>query len=337
MNEINKAINILEKSKKIVILISSPDGDSVGSSIILKHYLEDNGKIVDLYSSKRANSIFSNFKYIEEIEVINTTKVDYTYYDVIVIIDSGSIEQVYNSEKYPNFRFPNIVPMISIDHHLSNPHYAKYNIYDPKAGATGELVYKYFIENQYDLNQDEAELLYFALMWDTGNFRYNIREETLSIAAKLLGKAVNTDKLSSLYFENIDDDVKKYLPIFIEKTIFRKNPKFVYLYLSSNMIKKLKHKSFEIKKYIDVYRNAFQINIKDYDVFIIITERDDYKIISVRGKPYTNKINLSRLSEYGDFNGGGHKNAASFNSKEDKNTLIKTIASALIDLKEKKS
>ncbi len=37
-------INILEKYNKFVILISSPDGDSIGSSIVLKQYLEDQGK-----------------------------------------------------------------------------------------------------------------------------------------------------------------------------------------------------------------------------------------------------------------------------------------------------
>ncbi|MCL4392730.1 DHH family phosphoesterase [Patescibacteria group bacterium] len=295
MEEAIKAKKIIENAKKIVILISSPDGDSVGSSIVLKHYLEDRNKIVDLFSFKKPSPIFLNFKDIGDIDVTNTTKIDYTYYDAIIIIDSGSIHQVYDYQRYPNFRFPSTTPLIAIDHHLSNTHYAKYNIYDTNAGATGELIYKYFIKDEYDLDDDERELLYFALVWDTGSFRYHVREETLQIAAELLKGNIDIDKLSSLYFENIDDDVKRVLPDLIQKTVMRKNPRFVYLYLSLKHMQKLKMKPFEIKKYIDVYRGSFQINMKDYDIFIVITERKDYKIISVRGKPYTNKIDLSKL------------------------------------------
>jgi phosphoesterase RecJ-like protein len=337
MNEITKAKNIIEKAKKLVILISSPDGDSIGSSIVLKHSLESKNKVVDLFSSKRPYPIFLEFKYINDIEVTNTVKIDYTYYDAIIIIDSGSIHQVYDYQRYPNFRFPSTIPLISIDHHLSNTHFAKYNIYDSNAGATGELIYKYFIKNEYDLDSAEAELLYFALIWDTGSFRYHTSYQTLQIASKLLKKNVNIDKLSSIYFENIDTDVKNILSTLIQKTVLRKKPKFAYLYLSYSMMKKLKMKSFEIKKYIDVYRGSFQINLKDYDIFIIVTERKDYKIISVRGKPYTNKIDLSKLSEYGDFSGGGHFNAASFASYQDKNTILKTISEAIKDLQNKQS
>lgn len=318
-------INILEKYNKFVILISSPDGDSIGSSIVLKQYLEDQGKIADIYAGSKINKRYSFLPDTDQIKATDTTKINYFEYEIIITIDAGNLSQLYNMDKYPNFRFPENMGMLSIDHHESNPGYARYNIYDKEASSTAEIIYTQILK-EYQLTDSQAQLLFFGIVSDTGFFRWATTSKTLKVASELTKYNVEYDKLSSIYTSDINQKDADIFQELIKRTKYHKRPKFVYLYVSKRIMEKLKIREDELQNYINIYRSHFQISLSDYPIYLIITEKRDFYIISMRGNPYTNTVNFAKFAGHSDFEGGGHKNAASYSSKKNIKEIIKDIS-----------
>ncbi len=334
-NNIEKAIKRIDESQKILILISPPDGDSVGTSVVLKRYLESRKKFVSLYSNKPINSIFEKLPILkDEIQVTDVTKIDFYNYDLLITIDTGNITQLYNDQKYKKFKFPDNLDILCIDHHSSNTNYAKYNIYE-KISSTAEVLYKYLLRNKFEINKDEAELLYFAIAWDTGFFRWEINPDTLKYAGELLSYEIDYNKLSDIYFRNLPDNFSKIFKKFITRVKFNKRLKYTLLYIDKDFINKLKIERNDLKLYLDNFRLNFLLSLSDYDISIIIREIDDFHVISFRGNAYTNKIDLTQIKNYYDFKGGGHKNACSFASNGSYDDIVKNINIAIKDLSKK--
>ncbi len=332
-DNIKKIKDLIVKSDKILILMSQPDGDSIGSGIVLRRYLESLYKIADLYSNKRIDARFNFLSFIDEIKPANIAKLDLSQYDLIMTVDTGNLSQVYSSEKYPDFHFPPGTPIIAIDHHASNQQYAKYSIYDEGASSTGELLYEFLKSEGYIPTVEEAELLYYAIASDTGFFRWQITPKTLRYTSDLLEIGVDYQKLMDQYFDNTTEKQVPYLIEFIKRTVFHKRPRYILLYISKTMMKKLKINNEDLKQIRDMYRNNFQTTFKDYSIFIIASEQQDFTILSIRGNPYSNELDLFRLREFGDFNGGGHKNACSFLTHQTKADIIKTLNKGINSLK----
>ena len=332
--DIEKSHKRINDASKILILISSPDGDSVGTSIVLKHILESRGKYVSLYSNKPLNGELKKLQFTDEIQITNVVKLDFYNYDLLITVDTANIDQLYNYNTYKNFKFPDNLDILYIDHHLSNTNFGKYKFYE-EVSSTAEVLYKYLIEGVYTLSQDEAEILYYSIASDTGFFRWQINPYTLYVASKLLEIGVNYDRLSNLYFENVDDKFIDVLDIFIKKTKFHKKLRYSSLYIDEKLISKMNIQREYLKNYTDTYRSNFLINLINYDISVIIREAKDFNIISFRGKSYTNKIDLTKMNQYSDFRGGGHKNACSFSSEKNYTQIIKDINFALKDLQSK--
>ncbi len=332
--EIQNALKRIESAEKILILISSPDGDSIGTSIVLKHLLESKQKYVSLYSNKPINNSLKRLPLIEEIEITNVVKLDFYNYDLLITIDTANLEQLYNYNIYKNFKFPDNLDILYIDHHFSNTNFGKYKLYE-QVSSTAEVLFKYLIENKYDLSLDEAELLYYAIAYDTGFFRWQLNPYTFHAASELLKKELDYDKLSNIYFENIDDKFANILDILVKRTKFHKKLKYTSLYIDEKLIKKMNIDRENLKNYLDTYRANFLMNLTNYDISVIIREAKGFNIISFRGKSYTNKINLTEINKYSDFKGGGHKNACSFSSEKNYKEILQEINTALKDLKSK--
>ena len=75
-----------------------------------------------------------------------------------------------------------------VDHHViggSDPY--DFRLYDPKAAATTEIVYRLVQHEKLTLTRNIAQAIYVGLVFDTGLFKHsNTKPETLRIAAELL-------------------------------------------------------------------------------------------------------------------------------------------------------
>lgn len=80
---------------------------------------------------------------------------------------------------------------LNLDHHEDNPLYAEYNLVNPRAAATAEIVAGLFTELKVPLDKTAAEAIYTGVKTDTGGFRFrNISPEVHELVADLLRAGV---------------------------------------------------------------------------------------------------------------------------------------------------
>ena len=332
-----KFLEIIEPEKIILIIASQPlDFDCVGSSLIIKKYLESLGKKVTVLYPRvileQEKKFYEFLPYFDEIVAQDTREaLSQKNFDVVIFLDGPNLIQFYDSLKEGPRPDINVYDKrIHIDHHLQTPeNLGTYVVRDSKASSTAEVVISKIIPEEF-IDKDIATLAYAAIVGDTGNFRWSLSPATLKIAALLLERGVDysqiIDKLTSSksrqYFEMLDYAIKH--------TEYDDDLGTTFLYLPYERLQK---DSIDKEKLADLklaYESEMARNIEGYPRGIIIREEVPGKIkISVRGNNFTNKINFPRLFEELGSNGGGHFNAAGMdidgNFEEIKKQLIASI------------
>src|SRR5215212_5361939 len=80
---------------------------------------------------------------------------------------------------------------LNVDHHEDNPLYAEYNLVNPRAAATAEIVADLYAELGVPIDGPTAEALYVGIKTDTGGFNFrNISPRAHELVADLLRAGV---------------------------------------------------------------------------------------------------------------------------------------------------
>ncbi len=124
----------------------------------------------------------------EDNITFNKGKVDY---DLIITVDTAELSQL-GSVYENNIELFHQVPVINIDHHISNTHFGKINYTDIMASSATELLLQLFEdmgkEEGIDLiDEDVATLLLTGIITDTGSFQNaNTTPKSFASSAKLI-------------------------------------------------------------------------------------------------------------------------------------------------------
>jgi phosphoesterase RecJ-like protein len=80
---------------------------------------------------------------------------------------------------------------LNLDHHEDNPLYAEFNLVNPRAAASAEIVARLYAELGVPIDKEAAEALYAGIRTDTGDFRFrNISPRAHELVADLLRSGV---------------------------------------------------------------------------------------------------------------------------------------------------
>jgi phosphoesterase RecJ-like protein len=80
---------------------------------------------------------------------------------------------------------------LNLDHHEDNPFYGEYNLVNPRAAASAEIVADLYIELGVPMEKEAAEAIYAGIRTDTGDFRFrNISPRAHELVADLLRAGV---------------------------------------------------------------------------------------------------------------------------------------------------
>ena len=182
---------IMTASRIAIVSHIGPDGDTTGSGLALAEALRQKGKTVHLLVDDVIPPTYrfmpgaDGYHQVAEGETIPT--------DLTVVVDASSKDRMGANEAALSS------PILNIDHHISNTHYADYLLLDPKAAATGEIIYRLFKENHVPINKNMAICLYTAIVTDCGFFKYgNTTPACMMAAAELLPYGVHPDEISDI-------------------------------------------------------------------------------------------------------------------------------------------
>jgi phosphoesterase RecJ-like protein len=194
--DMKEALDTIYKADNILILPHIlPDGDTVGSSIALYLALKKIGKrpFILLDEELPYNIQFLPCEYI-------LNRIDEPLrFDLTISIDCSDMDRLGARNEYIH----KAKNSLNIDHHITNTYFADINVVDPKAAATGEIVY-FFIKNLgVPITKDIATCLYTALSTDTGSFKYdNTSAQTHRIVAELFEKNIDLNFVTTQVYQN---------------------------------------------------------------------------------------------------------------------------------------
>lgn len=291
LEKINQAKNILINSHR------SPDSDSVSSSTTVSAVLKSLGKKTQIICPDEVHAQLHFIHGAAEIKKVDYASFDFSPYDLFIILDTSSWEQIANIKNY----IPPKIDTIVIDHHLTNEVEGAIKLVDTSASATAEIVYKLMQDWNIKPTTEDATALFSGLADDTVFFRYtHDAAAAYSIASELIKAGADKDLFVHEMYNTYDLTAIKFLgkilaEMKIEDTfVWSAIPNAVYVEYGKPDAGK------------ELAANLFSQSIKDTEFGFIIIEKEPGIIsISFRSK---GKVNVAALSK--SLGGGGHHNAA---------------------------
>ncbi|MEM9920812.1 MAG: bifunctional oligoribonuclease/PAP phosphatase NrnA [Bacteroidota bacterium] len=307
----------------------NPDGDAIGSTLAMYHYLQRNGHSVRMVFPSDYPLVFSWMDSLDNVVVYDidpeeTDKVLKTA-QMVFSLDYNSLERI---DKVGEIISELRVPLVMIDHHLYPDGFADYSLSEPKASSTCELVYD-FIEMMGDVNQIDpiiGECLFTGILTDTGSFKYATSPKLFRIVSDLLDRGVDDYKLQDLIFNSMD---QKQLAL-LGHCLANRMEILDDFKTGIITLSRKDYERFDIQRGDTEGIVNFLLKIRNVKIAAFITEQPTIVKISLRSK---GDISVQEIAQK-YFKGGGHKNAAGGSSYKGLRATVDKFKSVLPEFKE---
>lgn len=221
---------------------------------------------------------------------------------LVIAFDSAS------EDRLPGFRgvLSSATALVNFDHHPDNTMFGKFNLVDPMASATSEILFLSCEDLGLEMDSDVATCFYTGIMTDTGRFQFgNTSATTLRIAAEMVDMGV---KPASVYEQVFQADSMQYIRLVgkvLGKATFVEGPGLVYGVLTLKDLEDFGVRMDETEDLIDNLRS-----LKRHRVAALLKELADGRFrVSLRSGP---EIDVGALAR--KLGGGGHRAAAGYTS-----------------------
>ncbi len=308
--EMNSAWDLFLQAKKVTLLTHTrPDGDGISACAALSLIGEKLGKSIEtIYPSepefviKRqpANIFINSHKQLP---------------DIIIGCDTANYKRMYYPEAFKS------IPLINIDHHISNSIEGTHNFVNANSSSACELLMELLtFWNPKMIDQKVAECLLVGILYDTQVFRIaSTTSHTLRMAAELVDKGASlynlkTELLSHKNPANIQlwSKILHTIKVLPEKQVA----------LASISQKDLIKANLTISSIVGFSNFLAEITAIDTTLFFYET-KDGKTKVSLR----SNKRDVNKLASL--FGGGGHKKASGIVSNLSMDELIQQIIKSL--------
>lgn len=189
---------IISVSERFVLLAhKNPDGDALGSSLALFHYLKDMGKNVTVVLPNQFPDFLLWLPGAEDVVFYDSdsSKAE----DIIASADAFFCLDFNDFSRVGDMGCAveqNPAPKVLVDHHLFPSEVFAVKMSYPEACSTSELVYRLVegLSGDGAVTFEMAQCIYTGMMTDTGAFAYaSSRKDIFLIIAALLDKGIDKD------------------------------------------------------------------------------------------------------------------------------------------------
>lgn len=322
---------LLQNNPKIIITTHyNPDGDAIGSSLALYHYLKFKGHEVEVIIPNDIPQFLQWMPGLNEAvifyhkpDVANTLIAEA---DVIFCLDYNSFSRV---KLFTNQLAESKGTKILIDHHPEPDEQFDYYFSIINVSSTAELIY-HFICSLGDCNNISFEIgvnIYVGMMTDTGSFSYASNyPDTLHTVAELIKIGVDTEKIHRLVYDTYSENRMRLLGYCLsEKLVVLNEFCTAFISLSKADLQKFNFQPGDTEGVVN-----YALSIKNVSFAALFTEKKDCIRISFRSKSDFSVNEFARAH----YKGGGHKNAAGGDSFESMDETLKTFEKLLPQYKE---
>ena len=316
----------LATSKKIVILPHrNADGDALGSTLALKHFLKQKKHQVKVVSP---NDYPSFLKWLPgENDVLKYNQApklardSIREADLIFTLDFNALSRI---EDLTNIVRSASGEKIMIDHHEDPEDYAKLNYSDHSMSSTCEMIYNVIKAlDEHGFNKEIANCLYTGIMTDTGSFRYpSTTSKTHNIIAHLIELGANGTEIHQKIYDSSSYSRLKLLGLTLSNLI--KIPKLpvVFMTLTQSELESCDYNKGDTEGFVNY---GLTLNGVIFSCIMIENESEGKIKMSFRSQGIFSVNDFAR--NY--FNGGGHHNAAGGMSMDNMRNTVENFVKAV--------
>ncbi len=288
MTKFKELAEKIKGEKNIALFLHiNPDGDAIGSALALKLALKKIGVNSDVFSEFPMPQKFGYLKGIDEVKsALNGT---YTAYMAVDCTGSSRIGNFQNDfDKFKN--------TYSLDHHISNEYFAKYNLVND-CPSNSENVFRLIKELGVVIDAEIANCLATGLITDSGNLKHvGVKGDTIRILAELVDDGADLNLINYKMFNEQSASRAMLFGKTMSQIKYFEDGKVAVITVSRENIKSSLAKDSDSEGFID-----FIMGIQGVKVGACIFEKEENKYkISLRGKD----VNVNEIA--GVFGGGGH-------------------------------
>ena len=306
-DHVTRSYKLIEASERIVIITHlSPDGDAIGSSLALYHFLKSLGKEPVVVVPNRFPSFLNWMSGAEEIVVLEEKSKEVqaliTEADLIIGVDFNDLKRINGAKPFIE---QSHAKKILIDHHLYPGDFADVTISHPEISSSSELVFRLICRMGFfqNITKECAEAIYVGMMTDTGNFSYASQSpEIYHIISELLSKGINKDAIYRLVYNTYSEDRMRLMGFcLIDKMKLYKEQRTAVINLSMEELARFDYQIGDSEGFVNI-----PLSIEGIDISILVKEDVKKVKLSFRSQG-TFPVNQMAATY---FNGGGHLNAA---------------------------
>ena len=298
----------LERGEKFVIVSHvSPDGDAIGSSLGLWHFLCSQGKTANVIVPNAFPDFLKWMPGSKDIllydryrEFANKLIAEA---DVICCLDFNAIHRI---DAVGPAVLASPARKILIDHHLYPEDFCQIIISHPEISSTSELVFRLICRLGYfgEITKEGAECIYTGMMTDTGGFTYNSNDrEIYFIISELLTKGIDKDAIYRKVYNTYSESRLRLMGYVLTQMKVYDGYNAAMISLTKNEQGRFSYIRGDSEGFVNI-----PLSIKNVVLSCFLREDTEKPMIKISlrsvGTFPCNKL----AAEF--FNGGGHLNAS---------------------------
>jgi phosphoesterase RecJ-like protein len=313
---------LLATPKKIAIIPHrGPDGDAMGSTLALYHFLLKNNQHPVVVSPNEFPDFLAWMPGSETVKIYEKDKENCTKIleeaELIFTLDFNALHRVGEMEQVLEKL---TAPFIMIDHHQRPDDYATYTYSDTAFGSTCEMVYNFisFLDKKQDLDKTIATCIYTGILTDSGSFRFpKTTGTTHRIIADLIDLGVENTVIPTLLFDNSSYSRLQLLGRALQNMKVMMDHKTSYTSLTQEELNSFDYIKGDTEGIVN-----YGLSIKGIVFAAIFIENKEEGIIKISFRSQ-GSFDVNQFAR-DHFQGGGHSNAAGGKSETSmEDTLLK--------------
>jgi phosphoesterase RecJ-like protein len=295
-----EVIDRIANAKRVLTFChENPESDALGSALAVALLVEASGGVATPVCSDPMPEMYRFLPGMDRF----VTAPPQGDYDLLVVCDCGDLSRIGPVLDSHRELFER-VPILDIDHHVSNGHFGAFDWIDPHSSATCEMVTLLAWRMGVPLTSGDGMLaaaLAAGIVMDTGNFQHpNTTPRTLVVAAALREVGAPLSDIARRIYRTKPASQLILFGRVLARLGQQSGGKIVWSTLELADLEAAGATAEESEGLVDMLAQA-----RDADVSILFKEAEGETRVSVRTREAVDATVLTRT-----FGGGGHARAA---------------------------
>ncbi len=307
--EVQEIKTLLSIPKRITIVPHrNPDGDAMGSSLALYHFLKLLNQEVVVVVPNEFPSFLAWLPATDKVLIFESDqeicKEVIKQSDIIFTLDFNALHRVGDIMKPSLEAFDKI--FIMIDHHQMPDNFANYTYSDTQYGSTCEMIYHFIhhLEQESYINKTIATCIYTGIVTDSGSFRFpKTSSTTHRIVANLIDIGIENSTIHNQLFDTSSYSKLQLLGRALQNMKILTDCSTSYITLSQQELDTFNFQKGDTEGIVNY---GLSINGINFAAIFIENKTEGIIKISFRSQGLFDVNEFAR--DY--FEGGGHCNAA---------------------------